>query len=103
MPYEVLKYDTVDDEIETVIVYYETISFDLGLKFENEIINALNSLENHPFNYFNLEDHKHRRIIIHGFPYAFIYCVEENVVIIKMLFPQRQDPAKLWTRFGRKL
>jgi len=35
MVYEVLKYSIVDDEIEKAILYYESISYDLGLRFEN--------------------------------------------------------------------
>ena len=101
MPFNVLKYDTVDYEIEAVIVYYETISISLGLKFEREIENALDCLEFQPNYYFNLEDKIHRRINIAGFPYAFIYCIEGNNVIIKMLFPQQNDPAKLWARIGK--
>ena len=45
MAYNVLKYDVVDDEIEAVIIYYESISFGLGERFENEIENALTNLE----------------------------------------------------------
>lgn len=98
MLYEVLKYDIVDDEIEHVISFYEGISYKLGVRFENEIQRALDRLEGHPENYFNLEDKKHRRLTIEGFPYAFIYCIEDNRVIVKMLFPQLEDPAKLWAR-----
>ena len=41
MLYELLKYGIVDDEIEKAILYYETISYDLGLRFENEIEKAV--------------------------------------------------------------
>lgn len=102
MPNRVLKYETVDDEIEAVILYYESISYELGLKFEAEIENALDHLENHPFQYFNLAGKIHRRINIEGFPYALIYCIVENDGLIKMLFPQLNDPAKLWTRLAKQ-
>jgi hypothetical protein len=36
MGFSVLKYDTVNYEIEAVIVYYETIFLALGLKFEKK-------------------------------------------------------------------
>ncbi len=97
MLYEVIKYDIVDDEIEKAIVYYESVSYELGLRFELEIEKALDKLETDPAYYFNLEDKKHRRILIEGFPYALIYSIQGNQVIVKILFPQKEDPAKLWT------
>ena len=100
MLYSVIKYSIVDDEIEKVILYYEFASYNLGLRFESEVEKALDKLETNPGYYFNLEDKKHRRIPIEGFPYALIYCVEANQVIVKMLFPQKEDPAKLWVQLG---
>ena len=96
MSFKILKYEIVDDEILNAVNHYESISLSLGLKFENSIEKALDELEKNPENYFNLEDKKHRRIIIGKFPYAFIYCIEKKVVIIKMLFPLLKNPAKLW-------
>ena len=100
MPYEIVKYSIVDDEIEKAIPYYESVSYDLGLRFENEIEKALDKLETDAAYYLNLEDKKHRRIQVEGFPYALIYCIQGRLVIVKILFPQKEDPAKLWTRLG---
>ncbi len=72
MLYEVFKYDLVDDEIEKAILYYESVSIELGIRFEAEVEKALDSLETGAAHYLNLEDNKHRRILIEGFPYAFI-------------------------------
>ena len=55
MLYEVLKYDIVDDEIEHVILYYEKISYQLGLTVENAIEKALDNLERSPEHYFDLK------------------------------------------------
>ena len=93
MHYEVLKYNLVDFEIEKVILYYESISYNLGLRFETEVERTLDKLETTPEYYFILDDKKHRRIPIEGFPYAFIYCIDKNQVIVKILFPQKEDPA----------
>lgn len=98
MVYRVVIYSIVYDEIIAAIQHYESINLNLGQRFESTIQKALDKLENHPQHYFNLEDGKHRRIPIDGFPYAFIYCIEANEVFVKMLFPQLQDPAKLWAR-----
>ncbi len=56
MVYEVLKYQIVDEEIIITIIYYETISPQLALKFESQIEKALDELETNPEYYFNLED-----------------------------------------------
>jgi len=98
--YNILKYSIVDDEIEYAILYYESVSYNLGLRFEREIEKALDKLETNAGYYFILGDKKHRRIPIEGFPYALIYCIEDNLVIVKILFPQKEDPAKLWARLG---
>ena len=90
-----MKYAVVDDEIVNTIVYYETISLILASRFETNIEHAFDELETNPENYFNLDDKKHRRIIIKGFPYAFIYCIEGASVLIKMLFPLLENPTKL--------
>ena len=100
MLYEVIKYSIADDEIEKAILYYESISYELGLRFENEIEKVLDKLETNAGYYLDLDDKKHRRIPIEGFPYALIYCIEGKQVIVKILFPQKEDPAKLWTRLG---
>ncbi len=96
MRYKLLKYSVVDDEIVNTIIYYEAISYSLALKFEIQINKAFDELETNPANYFNLNDKKHRRITIEDFPYALIYCIENETVIVKMLFPLLQSPAKLW-------
>jgi hypothetical protein len=98
--FKVLKYDLVDLEIETVLLYYDLISNELGIRFQTEVEKALDKLESNPKFYFLLEDKKHRRIVIEGFPYAFIYCIEKDEVIVKILFPQKEDPAKLWIQLA---
>ena len=100
MRYKVLKYDLVDIETERVVLYYESISYDLGVKFENEVEKVLDKLETSPRSYFMLADRIHRRIPVEGFPYAFIYCIKNDQVIVKILFPQKEDPAKLWIQLA---
>lgn len=98
MLFNVKKYNIADDEIEKVILYYETISNSLGKKAETEILATLAKLSNHANHYLFLPDKIHRRIQVHGFPYMFVYTIETNNVIVKILFPQKEDPAKLWER-----
>ena len=98
MVYNVFKYSIVDDEIIRSILYYESVSYDLGLRFETEIEKALDKLESNPTFYLLLKDKKHRRIPIEGFPYALIYSIHNHDVIVKLLFPEKEDPAKLWAQ-----
>ena len=98
MVYNVLKYNIVDDEIEAVIAYYESLSINLGIRAENEMLSSLLHLKNHAPNYLLLSDNMHRRIPVKSFPYMFVYSIEDDIVIVKMLFPQKDDPAKLWER-----
>jgi hypothetical protein len=45
MVYKILKYAVVDDEIINAVVYYESISPVLGLRFETSIEDAFDELE----------------------------------------------------------
>ena len=56
MGYKILKYAVVDDEIVNAVIYYESVSPVLGLKFETNVDNALDELETNPENYFNLNN-----------------------------------------------
>ena len=98
MLYKVLKYAVVDIEIKQVIHYYKSISTTLGIRAKQEILTALHDLKTNAHHYLILEDHKHRRRQIRGFPYMLVYTIEGSKVIVKMLFPQKSDPAKLLER-----
>ena len=45
MAFNLVKYDIVDEEIIIAISYYESISYDLGIRFENEIEKALDKIQ----------------------------------------------------------
>lgn len=98
MAYNLVFYRIVYSEIEETIFYYSEINSKLGLRFKNALQSSLDDLEEKPNHFFNLEDGEHRRIVIKGFPYAFIYSIVGNEVFIKMLFPMHQDPDQLWNR-----
>lgn len=98
MLYTVLKYNVVDDEIEEVIAHYRTISDELGNKAQKAILQALYDLQTNAHHYFLLADKKHRRKPINGFPYMLVYTIDGPIVLIKILFPQRSDPANLLDR-----
>ena len=81
MVYNVFKYSIVDDEIIRAILYYDSVSYNLGLRFETQIEKALDKLERNPTYYFILKDGKHRRISIEGIPYALIYSNKMRMLL----------------------
>jgi plasmid stabilization system protein ParE len=92
MNYKLIILRSAEADIEAAFRYYLTLSVDLGIRFEAAMDKALEKLKKTPNNYFNLEDLRHRRFQVEGFPYIFIYEVEQQHVIKKMLFPQKDNP-----------
>jgi plasmid stabilization system protein ParE len=92
MRYNLLVLKCAEIDIEVAFRFYLEISLELALRFEAAMDKAMGKLKRTPNNYFNLDDGRHRRIQVDGFPYMFIYEIEEDDVIIKMLFHQKNDP-----------
>jgi len=95
MPYSVEIFDVVYIQIAETAIYYDAISLELGYSFETEARFLLRKLEIRPLSYFNLSDGKHRRISFQRFPYMFIFEIIKDRVYVKLLYPQRADPAEL--------
>ena len=99
MPYLLKKDSRIISDIEDALSYYDTISLELGERFESELIHALAKIENHPHHYFNLSQ-KFRRINLKSFPYKLIYIVieEANEIIILGLFHHYKNPKDILSR-----
>jgi len=98
MPYNIIIFKAAEDEIKTVYEYYAEISVELGERFILQMTYAIEKLKRTPYNYFVLEDFYHRRIKVQHFPYAILYNIEDNLVKVKMLFGQKDDPNKIIPR-----
>jgi plasmid stabilization system protein ParE len=92
MSYKVLVLKSAELDIKAAFRYYLEISVELAIRFESAMDKAMEKLKKTPNNYFNLDDGRHRRIQVEGFPYMFIYEVEQDIVVVKMLFHQKNDP-----------
>lgn len=92
MHYKLLVLKCAEADIEAAFRFYLEISLELGLRFEVAMDKAMEKLKKTPHNYFNLDDGRHRRIQVEGFPYMFIYEIEQKKVVVKMLFNQKNDP-----------
>jgi hypothetical protein len=96
MSFKILKLNYFDDEVLAISTNYFIVSPSISRRFDSEVNNALDKLEENPLAYFNLEIKPYRRIVLRTFPFAIIYRVEENFVYVMLLFPLRDDPAKLF-------
>lgn len=103
MPFKVEVFDLVFIEISEITSYYDAISLELGYSFETEAKSLLRTLEIRPLSFFNLSDGKHRRISFHRFPYMFVYEIMKDRVYVKLLYPQRADPAELINKLKSNL
>jgi hypothetical protein len=97
MDYKIEVYELVYQQVAEMINYYDTLSPELGFTFELESRLLLRKLTKRPLSYFNL-DKRHRRISFQKFPYMFVFEVIEKTVLLKLLYPQKGDPAGLVNR-----
>lgn len=97
MAYKVIKAEIVKKDVVEALDYYDSISFDLGNRFEAELENTFDEIENAPFKYFNLEK-GYRRAHLKNFPYMVIYKIEHEEVLVVAVLDQRKDPALLEKR-----
>jgi hypothetical protein len=101
MRFKILKINFFDDEVLEVSSYYFSISPNISRRFDAEINNALDKLEENPFAYFNLNIYPYRRIVLRSFPFAIIYRIEDDLVYVLVLFPLKDDPAKLYRKLSQ--
>jgi len=95
MLYKVIRVDLVKLDVEEALDFYDSISPDLGMRFENDIRNTFKKLEKSPYNYFNLE-HGYRRVNLKTFPYMIVYKIENQTNTVKILgvFHQHSNPIQ---------
>ena len=96
MPYTLSK--AAKDDVAEALDYYDTISESLALRFEKELNEAFDKLEQQPYYYFNINN-IYRRIVLPSFPYMVVYRIAEQTVVIIAVFHQKKHPNKLKSRY----
>lgn len=99
MPYLLKKDSRILTDIEEALSYYDAISFELGERFESELILALNKIEKYPYHYFNMNQN-FRRVNLQNFPYKLVYVIKEELkeIIVLGLFHHYKNPRKIFDR-----
>lgn len=71
--------------------FYEIEQAGLGIRFENEIKNAISHIKKSP-SIWSFERGEIRRYILHRFPYKILYSIQEDTIIILAFAHQHRKP-----------
>jgi hypothetical protein len=93
MPHKLLFHPDTHEEIDKALAKYESISIQLGLEFESELIKCYERITANPNYYFVLHKRlKIRRALLKKFPYKIIFQVRKNrTVWIVALTPHKRS------------
>jgi len=78
-------------DLAKAVEYYERASPGLGLEFLDELERTLGRILLNPEAWTRVAEH-HRRCRLRRFPYALLYTVEKDVIIITAVMDLRRHP-----------
>ena len=96
MNYEVHLRPDAELDIEEAAGWYEMQRKGLGEKFLDEVVGALKKISANPFMYAVVHRNT-RRVIIHRFPFAIYYRIEERSLIVVAIMHGSRHP-KRWQK-----
>ena len=85
------------NEFLAAIDWYEDARPGLGAEFEAEVEDAISTVEDNPWFYAEIASGV-RRCLVSRFPYALMYCVESDRVIILAVMHASRRPGYWRTR-----
>ena len=90
--YEIIILVRADLEVDDIIEYYELASNGLGIKFNNEFENYVETLKTFPF--FEEKYDIVRTLPLKKFPYTIHFTIDENekIVYIQAVTCNYKDP-----------
>ena len=90
--YKIIILTRADLEVDEIIAYYESVSYGLGTKFNNEFENYVETLKTFPF--FEEKYYVVRKLPLKKFPYTIHLTVDEieKTVSIQAVTSNHQDP-----------
>lgn len=68
-------------EFITAKEFYDLDQPGLGVRFENEIKQALSRIQHYP-TAWSLERKEIRRYVIHRFPYKILYSIQKEIIVV---------------------
>jgi plasmid stabilization system protein ParE len=83
----------VAGDLAAAIVWYRNNRPGLDEDFQREFDATLAAIEQNPLQY-QIVEHGMRRAMLHGFPYAVMYSVSEEQILIVGCRHSRRNPAE---------
>lgn len=93
MRYKVVTSKAARNQIRKSYNYYEDRQEDLGLRFYNDLKNAIAYLTYDPY-LFPIKFYNWRELKLSIFPYLIIYEIVDDIVIVAAVFHTSQNPEK---------
>jgi len=94
--YRLVAEPEVDLDVAAAFEWYENERDGLGHEFLEELRETYDRIEDGPFNYQHLRSGI-RRALVHRFPYAVYFAVEDDVVVVVAVLHASRDTAE-WQR-----
>ena len=99
--HELLILEKAYHEIEDAYTYYEQQLPGLGNRFQIELNQRFNDLEQHPhhYGYINEDSQKlFRDVLLHSFPFRVVYRINDHQVVVCAVWHVKLNPKKLASR-----
>jgi len=78
-------------EMVTAAAYYESQCANLGRRFLNQVRHTVHAITTHPLAGATLRGSVRRRLV-DRFPFAVLYCVTDEDILIVAIMDLRRDP-----------
>jgi hypothetical protein len=86
-------------ELDEAITYYDDQLPGLGFRFYGEVDAAIERIKHMPEAWTNIGPHT-RRCILNGFPYALLYAIETDLILITAVAHLHRDPEHFKDRIS---
>jgi plasmid stabilization system protein ParE len=94
--YKVYVRPDAETDIEEAAIWYEKQRNGLGDEFLDEVLSAFKKISDNPLMYAVVHRHT-RRVLIHRFPFAIYYRVEEDSLAVVAVMHGSRHP-KQWQK-----
>ena len=96
MSHEIIVRPEADREIQESFHWYAERSPNLGFEFLDAVDACLNAIDQMPLA-FPIVHQTIRRSLLHRFPYAIFYIIEDNRIVVLACFHAKRNPSE-WKR-----